>query len=152
MKYFIEKLYQGVLNLEISSILISLIILTILGFLVYFIWWHLNFRYEYSETRYDTGVVTDMEYTASHTSTIYNGKSTTTTHHPAIHRVFILGERSGKWDENDEELYQSVRLDDKVKMEYREKFRVRKSNQMDRVLVSLVLDLVISPKGRSIEL
>jgi len=148
----VKEIYENALNGDAFAITIVLIIIVNVGALIYFIWWNWTYKYVYSEMMTDKATVTNMYYkppksTYHHTK---NGGYTTTT--PSEHNVYLKGEKTGKWSFDRERLYQAVRLDDEVEIEYREKFRVRRDNPRDRKFSCLVGDVVITPKGRRVKL
>lgn len=148
------KLINNAMQGDRTSILIVFVIALALSGLGYLAWWHMNFKHVYSQVKYDKGVITDMNYKASYSTTSYNSttKRTSTTHHPAKHYVYFLGKVVGENYYNNERLYQRVRIDEGIKIEYREKWKVRKDNERDREFVSYVIDVIVNEKGRRIDL
>lgn len=124
--------------------------LALIGWIAYEIHWHRKYRKEYSEVKTDKGVVTDMDYTPPRTR--YNAATKTTSTTPEEHDVFITFEVLGDEQFDDEELYQTVRLDDEVTAEYVEVWRVEKINPKKRVFMRNEIQTVISPKGRKVAL
>lgn len=130
--------------------LIYLVGLALVVWVAYEIRWHQLYRKEYSDTKIDKGVVTDMDYTPPRTR--YNAATKTTSTSPEEHDVFITFEVLGDEQFDDEELYQTVRLDDEVTAEYVEVWRVEKINPKKRVHMHNEIKTVISPKGRKVAL
>jgi hypothetical protein len=133
--------------------LIAAVILIPLGYLG---WWHLNYEYQYSEPVQVPGVVTDMKYKRPYVTTSYvsNGKGgghTQIHHHPAKHYVYINAETIGNFNKNNQMLYKTVRLDDQVVVEYREKYIVEKGKSDKHEFNSIQIDAVIY-KNRRVEL
>ncbi len=126
--------------------LIYLVGLALVLWIAHEIRWHQKYRKEYSDTKIDKGVVTDMDYTAPR----YNAATKTTSSEE--HDVYIKFEVLGEENFDDEELYQTVRLDDEVTAEYREVWRVEKINPKKRVFMRNEILTVISPKGRKVAL
>jgi hypothetical protein len=124
----------------------------ILGWILYEIHWHMKYRKEYSPILIDTGVVTDMDYTPPRTRTTTVGKTTTTSTTPAKHEVFIKFEVTGEQDFDDEDLYETVRMDDNITAEYQEVYRVEKANPRNREFMYYNFLSVTSEKGRKVSL
>lgn len=145
------------MNTDISTygtvewVIVATVILAT-AFLGYQIHWYMNYKWEYSQTKEDKGVITDMRYTPSRTTTSYNGKSTSTTYHAEKNVVYIKTEKLGEFSRNSSRLYQRVRIDDEVIIKYQKRFRVRKDNPRDRQFDSNILKELINPKGRVIKL
>lgn len=135
---------------EVVGMLITGLGLIAGGFVAYKIWWHLKYRHEESALIEDKGVVTDMNYTPPRST--WNAATKNMQTSPAIHRTYLKLEKLGEWNFNDVELYQAVRLDDEVKVEYVEVWRVEKANKRNRVFVKNKVVTVYSPKGRKIAL
>lgn len=114
----------------------------------------LYYRYLYSEVESTKGVVTDMDYTPPRTSTTVGPKgqvSTRTT--PAKHEVFIAcKDPKMEIHENDEELYQTVRLDDEVTIHYQRKYFYHKKRPTNVEFRSYRIRSVVSPKGREVKI
>ena len=132
--------------------LIYLIGAALFGWMLYEIHWHMKYRKEYSEVKADKGIVTDMDYTPPRTRTTTVGKTTTTSTTPAKHEVFIKFEDLGEQDFDDEDLYETVRMDDNITAEYQEVWRVEKSNPRNRVFMYNNILSVTSEKGRKVSL
>lgn len=138
--------------MTLETALIILFVALIVGVVGYQTWWHLKYRKEYSLVKFDKGVVTDMKYTPSRTSTTYNGKSTTTSTTPAKHYVYIKFSNMGENSYNNVRLYETVRLDDDVTAEYVEVWRVEKTNPNNRTFMRYEVKTITSPKGRTVQL
>ena len=144
MKYF--NTFPSMTGEPVIDGLIYLVGLALVIWIAYEIHWHMKYRKEYSEVKTDKGVVTDMDYTPPR----YNAATKTTSSEE--HDVYIKFEVLGEENFDDEELYQTVRLDDEVTAEYREVFRVEKANPRNRTFMYNTIDTVISPKGRKVAL
>ena len=120
----------------------------------YQVWWHIKYEKVRSEIKDDKGIVTDMDYTASSTSTTYNAttKTVSTSTTPARFDVYIKFENIGERSFNDEHLYETVRMDDDVTAQYVEVWKVEKQNPRNRELMRYETLTVTSPKGRKINL
>lgn len=104
---------------------ISLLVLGSISVILWFIFDRTYYKRTYSEVKQDIGELTDMKYTAAYTTSSYNPstKMTSTTYHPAVHRVYFVGEKTGKWNKNSEYYYQRFRIGDKVTIFYKEQFK-----------------------------
>jgi hypothetical protein len=133
--------------------LAMLAVLVGLGFILYY--W-IFIRYEYTTIKTIKGTVTDMDYVPprTHVSVTTNSNGTTTTStrtDPEEHNVYIHTDLF-KLHEDDEELYQTVRLDDEVTVEYQEEYKYNKNHPEDKKLNDYRVLNVVSPKGRKVQL
>jgi len=132
--------------------IISLIALAIVSGVVYFLFRVIFVRKVYSDLKVEKGVVTNMDYTPPRTTTIYNGKTTTTTHHPAQHDVYIKSENL-ELSYDHERLYQTVRLDDDVEISYQDKYEYYTwQNKTEATPEGIRTISITSPKGRVVEI
>lgn len=123
------------------------------GVILYQVWWHMKYKKVRSEVKDDSGIVTDMKYTAPSTHTTYNAatKMNTTSTTPAKHEVYIKFKQMGEQEYNDEELYETVRMDDDVTAQYVEVWRVERENPRIRTFMYFETNSVTSPKGRKVK-
>ena len=142
--------YQPITGILGLDIFLGFIALVLLAWILYEIHWHLKYSKEYSEIKEDSGIVTDMDYTAP-TST-YNAATKTTTTTPEEHDVFIKFGKLGDHDFDHEYLYQRVRVDDDVTATYQEAWQVEKQNHRNRKLMHFNFLTIKNPKGKVIEL
>ncbi|HLD91077.1 MAG TPA: hypothetical protein VI911_08710 [Patescibacteria group bacterium] len=130
-------------------IFIILLCVGILSVISYNIYWHLNYKYEYSDAKETTGIVTDMNYRASYMITVFNGKTINTIHHPEKNEVYIYIESLNLKKEFDSsKLYQLVRIDDTIKITYKECYIVKKDYSKKKTLDSYEILTITTPKGR----
>lgn len=145
---YAEKILAIIMLLLIAVAVVGL--LAIVYFVLYFIYDAIFFKYTYSESKPLKGEVTDMRYTASRTSTHYNGKTTYTTHHPEKNEVWIKTSIE-QFHINSSYLYQRVRVDEEVDLIYQEKYRAPRSEPKAKKHYSNRLVSVRNIKGKVIQ-
>lgn len=131
LKVFLSDVFDGLMTGDPAAVLIVVVAMAVVGYLGYEIYWHLTYKYMFSEEKESDGVVVDMDYTPSKSTHV----GSTAYYTSEKHHVYILAENTDNIHLNHERLYQTVRLGDDVKIKYRDVMRVRRDNPRDSVVV-----------------
>ena len=132
-------------GLERSILVVGAVVL-LAGF-IYILWVSIYVKIKYGKAIMIEGEVVNMDYTSSRTSQV--GK--TTIYHSSRHEIHILDEFGNKWRYDNEELYQTVRLDDTVVIEYQKKYKGLKDMDLSEYKdIGRRTLSVQSPKGRTV--
>ncbi|MDX1472229.1 MAG: hypothetical protein R3213_12090 [Flavobacteriaceae bacterium] len=130
----------------------KLLILLVLAGIGYGAWWAIFIRYAYSEKISVTATVVDMDYTAPKTHIHSSGKTHYTTTTPAKHEVYIVTEKGKRFHFDHERLYETVRMDDEVKITYQEEYKYHKNRPNDKKFNGNRVIDIESPKGRIVHM